>query len=80
MRRRRRQHRADRDRGGGLAHHGAIGGHQAGRDRGLRAGTAFEQAAVDQQPIGAKTGAHRAGLEHFLEKLAIFTTCASGNH
>src|SRR5215468_12217358 len=39
-----------------------IGGDEAGRNRSLRLGTAREQAALDQQAIGAQTWRHGARL------------------
>ncbi len=42
----------------GLAHRRAVGGDPAGGDRGLRAGAALEQAARDQQAIGALARGH----------------------
>ena len=56
MRRARAQARVDRDLLGGLAHRRVVGADQAGFDRGLRLGAAFEQAALDQQAIGALAG------------------------
>jgi hypothetical protein len=41
-----------------FGHARAIRGHQAGRDGGLRLGTAFKQTALYQQTIGASTFDH----------------------
>ena len=41
---------------GRFAHRRAVGAHEAGRNGGLRAGAALEQAARDQEPIGALFG------------------------
>ena len=57
MRRRRAQRGIDRDLLRRLAHRRVVGGDQPGRDRGLRLGAAVEQAALDQQAIGALAGA-----------------------
>ena len=38
---------------GGFEHRLAVGGHVAGLNRGLGPGAAFEQAALDQQQVGA---------------------------
>ena len=46
---------------GGSAYGNLIGGDQAGGNRGLRLGTALEQAALDEQLIGASTS-HAAVL------------------
>ena len=58
MRRCRAQARIHRDRLRCLAHGDVVGDDQAGRDRGLRLGAAVEQAALDQQAIGALAGGH----------------------
>jgi hypothetical protein len=61
---------------GGFAHHSVVGADQAGFDGGLRLGAAFEQAALDQQPIGAEAVAgqalsqlHRFGGDVLAERL-----------
>ena len=53
-------HRSRRDFLRRLAHRHAVGGHAAGRDRGLRARAALEQAARDQKAIGTLAGSHGA--------------------
>src|SRR6266436_3337205 len=55
--------RIDRDRLGRLAHRHGVRRYEAGRDRGLGLGAAFEQAAFDQQDIGAL--ARREGGSRF---------------
>ena len=56
MRRRRRKVRVDCDLFRGLAHEGVVGGDTPGCDRCLRLGATVEQAALDQQPVGAQAG------------------------
>ena len=58
----RRSARIGRDLVRGLAQHDAIGRHAAGRDRGLRPGAALEQAALDQQHVGALALCHAVDL------------------
>jgi hypothetical protein len=58
IRRCRAQVRIHRDRLRRLAHSDVIGDDQPGRDRGLRLGAAVEQAALDQQSIGALAVGH----------------------
>jgi hypothetical protein len=53
MRRLRLQHRIDRNALGWFRDQPPIGGDEARLDRGLCAGAAFEQAALDQQDIRA---------------------------
>jgi hypothetical protein len=46
----------------GFSYHHAVGMHEAGGDGRLRLGAAVEQAALDEQAIGAHARAH-AGLD-----------------
>jgi len=55
-----RDRRIDGDLLGGLAHGGAVGGDAAGRDGGLGLGAAVEEAARDQEQVGALAGGHAA--------------------
>ena len=52
------QRRVDGDLIGWLAHRRLVGGDEAGGDRGLRLGAAFEQATLDEQAIGAQARGH----------------------
>ena len=58
MRRRRLQRGVGGDLLGRLGDGDAVGGHHAGGDRLLRLGAALEQAALDQQPVGAHALCH----------------------
>ena len=58
VRRLRPQHRVGGHLVGGLADRDIVGDHPAGRDGGLRLGPALEQAALDQQAVGAHALGH----------------------
>ena len=54
----------------GFATGTAVGGDQPGRDCGLRLGAALEQAALDQQPIGAHASGHVLWRQPWSQTLA----------